>query len=550
MVAETFRTPFNFTELSKAAFISQDPLGNHGGLGEGLKGMVRVGFDAGVKMIFEKFGVEEDKYDQVMNVAKTALSMVVEKGGVEAISVAAASLGFVMNKTSPWGLIIGTVVEVAGTIYTQTKGEVTIGDDSQTFMQGQWVAIDNGGKGQNVLTGEFAGVGSRRRGEGEEERRRLGLAPGSAPPFPTELAFESGFKVNHEISTGFYIGPGAERNMVTVFNFLTHKEEDVLRQDVRPVDASESAKLDGDKFASAIKTLRFTPEGEDETLFSNVCVDPGSEVVFEDYRYNVVKAVGRQVVIEDSSGRHSIVQVEDLTPGRSSRTTSYNYKADGTVASTFQSAGESSFYAGQYVWVPARPENETVTGRELVAISYIDPTGIVGYYALDGKRSVSQEDRTILIDDEFNATLAATEVFQMFREHAQAGYDLERIAPGNLEGNYFLLCIGVTGTETAKGRRKPQLTREHLVEDLSGDIKRLRERMAEKKIDIAKYGDDGLKEIVDIALETAEQLETVPQEMLDELFEIQDDLESSNGSLFPIAVGIGALLLLYNSIGF
>ena len=564
MVAESF----DFKKLSEAAFDTQK------GSVEGLTGYVQMGFQTGVKKLLERFGIDEEHYTTVMGVAKSALSVVAEKGAVEALTVVATSLPLIfgtgaLGKSNPWGLAIGTILDVAGNIYRLSKGEVTIGTPGQSFAVGQWVAIDNGGKVPSTVEDAFDSIGKHRRGgaaEGEEEdwpewdRRRLGAKfhasavevgkPGTRPSFPGALAHDLELDVVHDISTGFYIGPGAEPGMVSVFNFLTNRDEDVYSKDVRIVEGADAKKLDTDEFASEVKKLRFQPP-PGKTSGSNVVLDPGTEVVLEGRRYWVVSAIGRDVIVENKNGHQSMCDISDLSPGRTSTTTSYSYTPGGGVSSGFTDPGESSLYSGQYIWVEARPAQQKVSGKELVCVSYIDRSKnnefppVTGYYAIDGVEGNFLEEACVLVDEEFGETLDNIKEFKVFKQFAMSGSGASLNAPGEV-GEHYLLCVGITGTETARGRQaetkqfgmfpKPQGPTGVVVKPAM--------------VEFRKAGDGGLKEVVDAAVEIGRQLDGAPAERLDEAFEAEPTPGYSSGGLFPIAVGIGALLLLYNSIGF
>ena len=554
---------FDFKKLSEAAFDTQK------GSVEGLTGYVQMGFQAGVKSLMGRFGIDEEQYTAVMGVAKSALAIVAEKGAVEALTVVGASLPMIFGKGlakgNPWGIAIGTILDVAGNIYRLSKGEVTIGTPGQSFAVGQWVAIDNGGKTPSVVEDAFGSLGKHRRGDEEADsaeldwpewdRRRLGAKAGTQPSFPGALAHDLELKVVHDISTGFYIGPGAEPGMVSVFNFSTNRDEDVYSKNVRVVEGEDSKKLDTDEFASEVKKLRFQPP-PGKTSGSNVVLDPGTEVVLEGReggrRYWVVSAIGRDVIIEDKNGMQSMCDISELTPGRTTTTTSYSYRPEGAVASTFTDPGESSLYAGQYIWVESRPAQQKVSGKELVCVCYIDRSKnnefapVVGYYAIDGVEGYFLEEGCVLVDEEFGEILDSLKEFKSFKQFAMAGNGTSQNSPGDIGENY-LLCVGITGTETARGRRaettqfgmypKPKV--EPGVQEVKPSL-----------VEFRKAGDNGLKVVVDAAVEIGRQLDGVPAEDLGEAFDPDPAPGYSSGGLFPIVAGIGALLLLYNSIGF
>jgi hypothetical protein len=321
---------------------------------------------------------------------------------------------------------------------------------------------------------------------------------------------------------------------VHVFNFKTLSEQEVNVFDVTSLSTGDAAKMNADKFASRIRELRFA-EGQSTTTGSDVPTDPGTEVVYKERQYNVVKAVGSQVVIEDANGQRVFVDLKNLKRGRVTSTTSYNYTNEGEVTpGGFVSPGESAIHSGQYVWVEARSEHQEIAGRELIAVHIIRADRVIGFYALDGAQCDAAEDTVMLLDDEYNGTLNDAKAFVKFREFAMAGHDMERVAPGQTSP---LLCIGAVPVRVGKRREYtgfdagfvPGATREYVMGRTAGD--------------------GGLAKTLDGAREVGALVDGIPREETEGIFEDPPTTANSGTKLFPIIVLIGGGLFLYNSLG-
>lgn len=473
---------------------------------------LQEGFQLGLNNLMIKFGVTEEDYKNVVAYGSRVLDTVAEKGGMEAFSASAGmavryglkSIGY-GTLSGPFGVAVSTLVEVAGNIWKTSKGQVTIGQGGVVFGEGEWVGIDNG-----ALPRVPEETMKRR-----EQHREL-----------QEVESRDLNAVTRDVSTGFYIGEGAEQNYVRVFNFKTLREEEQFVFNVARLGPADSSKMDGDSFAAEVRKLHFV-EGPGPTTGSDVCLDPGAEVIFNNTAYNVVKSVGAQVVIEDAHGRRIFVDLKKLRRGRVTNTTSYNYSTEGQVNTGFTSPGESAIYSGQYVWVSAR-EN-IPSAQELVAVQYIRGDRVVGFYALDGEQGDWLELGVGLVDDELTQTLSATRVFAEFREFAMAGHDMKRVAPGS---QYPRLCIGATNTPITKQRQFAETA--GVVPGTANEFP------------MTTVGDSGLKEALDEAHIRGQLVSGIPQDEVDAIFE---ETESTGTNLIPILVLVAGGIFLFNSFG-
>ena len=488
--------------LSRESFNSNDIAGNHGDDTGFFQEMTKSSFAEFLRSMMTDYGVNPETYDKVVALGKSGLTTLTERGPLEAISTSAATwVG------GPWGVALGGAIEIAGNVYKSTVGQVTIGapTGSYIFNQGEWVAIDNGNHGPiNNDDDNY---------KGELRRRRL-----AAP---------------RDISVGFYIGDGAETNMVTVFNFKNMREEDHHSFDIRQLSSEESSKMDTNPLSSAIRNKRFSSLGSTVTG-SKVPTDPGTEVIFRNELYFIVKTVGTQVVIEDTHGHRKFVSLNDLTRGRVTSTTSYNYANDGTITNnSFVSPGEHSISAGMFVWVQSRDMIRDTSTRELICVSQIRGDLVVGYYCLDGAECRRPEDEVTLLDDDFNVTLSKIDCFGKFAVAALAGYDTLRLAPGKIQP---LICVGVvlTGEATSKNR-DIMLSEEGYVPGVH------------KSHDLMMFQDSSDARAHDrrVEIDRLTQGATAQYDMMD----TGSYSTSTNTSMLPLIAVVGLAVLLFNGIG-
>lgn len=497
--------------LSQSSFISSDNAGNHGDDTGFFQENNVSSFSQFLKSMMTDYGVEPATYDKVVQLGKSGLTTLTERGPLEAISTSAAAwVG------GPWGIALGGAIEIAGNVYKSTIGQITIGapTGSYVFKQGEWVAIDNGNHGpKDSSTDNFQGELE----DSYELRRRRLATP-------------------RDISVGFYIGVGAESNMATVFNFKTMREEDHNMFDIKPLTSEESSKLDTNPLSSSIKKKRFSSEGSIVTG-SKVPTDPGTEVIYAGELYFIVKTVGTQVVIEDKWGQRKFVSLADLSRGRVTSTTSYNYANDGSVTNNgFMSPGEHSISAGMFVWVKSRPMVRDTSTRELICVAQIRGDLVVGYYCLDGAECRSDENDVTLLDDDFNVMLSRIDIFGKFAVAAITGFDTIRLAPGKIQP---LICVGavLTGEPTSKSRDL-QYSDEGFVPGVH------------KKHDLMMFQDDSMENAKshDRRVEISKLTPGLAARDEMDVETISNNFDIGSTSLMPlIAVG-GLAVLLFNGI--
>ena len=223
------------------------------------------------------------------------------------------------------------------------------------FLEGQWVMIDNG---HGVARSDVPG-NKDFEGPVWEPQPKVGLR--------RRMAFV--FEGDRDISPGFYMGIGKEENTVRVFNFKIWREQDKFVTNVIPMPSGEVAVMNNNKLMSEVRLLKFKAD-ECSQLVAEAPTDPGTEVLYEGVRYNVVTAAGQDVAIEDEGGVQKNVDVSQLTRGRVTNDTVYNYRPDGTTVGGFLASGEDTIHAGKWLWVGARSLG-IKADKELVCVSYI-----------------------------------------------------------------------------------------------------------------------------------------------------------------------------------
>ena len=375
-----------------------------------------------------------------------------------------------------------------------------------SMRAGVWVYINNGLKPGQAAVGQEPGWK-------DETRRRL---LHEAEP-------------EDDISVGFYIGPG-DRGRAKVFNFDVFHEEDVRLEDMVAVEPAKAKKLNDNQIMRRIRDLRFA-ETSTKKLATNVPTDPGSEVVFEGTRWNVVKAEGSTVKIEDWNGKTQVVSVDKLTTGRKLHTNSWNYKEGKPFQSGFKADGAAELYAGRWVWVIAREvllDSETTT-HELACVWYIDSDGLHVIMAIDGIPHVVAN--YWLCHDDMSETFNSNKDFIKFRDAAVRGYGTDRYRLGY---SHLLVCLGIAdGTQIAalrKGERKDVVV--PVVTTKQGIV-----------------GEGNTKDVLDAKAEFAEKIGAPPGEI-----RIDDgpEPEESNGSnsLWGLVAVVGGAAFILNSVGF
>ena len=250
------------------------------------------------------------------------------------------------------------------------------------------------------------------------------------------------FGKNLQINVGFFIEQ-VSTDRINCFDLakLQPIEMDILS--VAPATTVLATKMDSDVTMSEIRELFFVQaQGAPLGMASDVNVDPGSEVIFKEKRYNVVRAVLSNVLIEDVNGKQYEVDVGQLKPGRRTNTQSYAYLPDGTTAGSFNTTLDG-WHQGQWVWVNTARFLELEDGvnsqYELGVIHDINESVNV-YLAMDGTKVSVAEGDLLKVGLGFADLWGGKTNFQRFRDAAVVGYGTERLAIGSQNPN---ACLGI-----------------------------------------------------------------------------------------------------------
>ena len=395
-----------YHDISKGAFDTYG-IKHNGNFDPGFGSLMLDSFTNGVKKLLAGNGVTKEA---------VKLFGTPEWGGVgTAIATfagkeaAATATGFAVG--GPWGAAIGTMFEIGhelGTYFHGGRAWTTSG----SIRRGQWIAIDNGGFGDH----------------------------------------------EENISLGFYIGPGTETGYEQVYNFETWEEDDKLRKHTLPLPEDFAKRLDDNKVISEVRLLYFA-EDQSSRLNTNVCTDPGAEVVFQDEFHQVIESKGKSIFVEskDNPNYQYWVSIVDLKPGRRQHSTSWNYRgegeegetAPGTPGEAFQAQGKAAFVSGDWLWVV--PSSRTLLKgysgckRQLAVMENLDGSHIKYFMAADGEagRDTFPSKHVRPVADDINEFLYLSHPCQIFRDAAVRGQDTVRLAVGT-DRSLLLLTLGIT----------------------------------------------------------------------------------------------------------
>ena len=274
-----------------------------------------------------------------------------------------------------------------------------------------------------------------------------GLRPGA--PIGQEPGWKEGLRRRRmkfapepmeDISVGFFIGP-AGKGRVKVFNFDVFREQDVRYDDMAPVEKSKSSLLDASDVMRKIRNYRMIEYKRPSKLNTDVPTDPGSEVVLSGEKWNVVKAEGSQLLIEDSNGERKEVSVDKLTTGRKVHDNSWNYRGGKQVQSGFNVDGKAQVFSGIWTWIMAREAllRAEATTHELAVVWYINDDGVHTVMALDGMERVVAT--LWAVTDNLSEGFNQNKAFNAFRHAVVAGGDTARYRLG---AEHLLVCLGKT----------------------------------------------------------------------------------------------------------
>ena len=375
---------------------------------------------------------------------------------------------------------------------------------------GQWVVVNNGPPPEPEL------------GYKDELRRRRLF--GATPPPPDQ------------ISAGFYVGPASAPAYVTVFNFFSFKKEDHRIENVAVANELKTLELEGNSIMKQVRDLFFAQQEPPAKMNSEVPTDPGTEVIYNELLYHIVKSEGSEALIEDVHGQRKVVSIDKLLRGRVTHTNSWNYRKGEIFNTGFDSDGSAKNFTGQWVWIPARQDlvDAGVTPFELAVIWKIERDGVYTFNAFDGDLVVVDDYPTPvnpILADSFNLR----KKFVKFRLAAVEGVNTHTYCLGSDE---LLICIGGTQDEQV-GWPKPETPGERVIhqETLMPAV-------------FETVGDEALVTAVDNAEEIQRDTEVSSGVVLKDI--LLDDgvpeIREGGNNLLVFGAMTAAVLFLYNSI--
>ena len=468
-------------------------------------------FHDGVMSIMTQAGVPEDF------MAKVSGTNVGTEEWLDAFHDAAVDIGDWATDTAVAGFLgyigLGAYIPAAENVVSKVRStwreHVEEAQESRVGMlsAGQWVYINNG---RAPMPGWH-----------DELRRRL-------------ISVE---QPKDKISLGFYIGVANKAGFVQVFNFELFREQRQAIDDVVPCGPERVKELDNNTVMSAIRDLKvFRDDSAPAQMDSLVPTDPGTEVIFGEKLYHIVKCEGGQALIEDEHGAWLNVSLDKLTRGRVKHTNSWNYREGEPFLSGFQADGAAKVYSGQWVWVTARQEfiEKGVTSHELAVVWKIQRDGVYVFQAIDGTQAIT--DKVWPLADDLSDALNLKKNFLHFRQAAVEGGD----TPGQSVGKTdLLLCIG--RTNEAGGKGPTALTPGEQV-------------IPSKPITLGMVGDGGVRDEHDIIQEISRSAGIPPGDVERAVLRDTDDDNAIVGtaaggdSLFGYGVMAAVALLLWNSV--
>ena len=271
-----------------------------------------------------------------------------------------------------------------------------------------------------------------------------------------------------DYSVGFYVGKSTLETESMVFVFERKKVDSVRHTRIRPMSQIQSDKYDSSFEYSLVREI-FLEKEENPHLIDHIKTVPcesGSEVIYKDKVYHVVVCTGLTAIIEDVTGDRQKVDMTQLSRGRTTNNTMYNYtkgEIDGeNEVSSYHTP--QSLVSGDFCWIPADKENQrTVPSCEVVlcVVSYFQGQNAIVYECFNGRERQLGTRFVQTPTGEIRDYLSQFPDFQKFRlEAAESSTTVSHHAVGS---RYVLVCHGVVegfgvisyddGTTTERGMK-------------------------------------------------------------------------------------------------
>ena len=297
----------------------------------------------GIQKLANESGIDISKYEELdyqgaaSALAKLAGNALGIGSAAAAGAAATAGIGTVAAAAGlaiPTGglALVGVAIE-AGLAWA-VKGFETPEYQPGAFNRGDWVVVDDGQKTVASVDREID----------------LGMSEmfDDAPTI-SELHVFNRVEAFH---VGFYVSPGQESASSTIFNILTGETHEHFNLKIRKLPFERRAALDADSFASKVRELYFTKH-DNVRLECEVSCDPGTEVIFKDELWNIVKCDGDVALIEAGDGRREQVPMVSLGRSRQERydTQAWRYNKGEAPTNNSFAVTPGGYGTGDWVWV-------------------------------------------------------------------------------------------------------------------------------------------------------------------------------------------------------
>ena len=405
-----------YHDLSKVAFDAFSL--KHPGTNERLADvLVHKPLKKGIAALAEKFGIDPDVYESTDNYAQMAKNLATfygtkffkSAGAGKIVEGGAAAAGVELG--GGVGGVVGLAVEAAG---EWAYDKFTASKKEQSFKRGDWVIVDKGymtiKEVDRTLMADIA--------------TDLGAQFGDSP----DLSEMHLLHRKKRLDTGFYVSQGEEVGTVKIFDVMTGEVDDFVNTDVKLLPVSIRAGLDMDDFVSKVRELYFT-KVDFNYINSQVSTDPGTEVIYDGFLFNIVSCSGPLALLNDKMGRNLTVPIALLKRSRQQSTgPSYVYEDGKPVENTGFVTTGTGISSGDWIWY------QSYLTWVLGVVHIINGEDIVCYLAPTGSRAVAKEGT----DEIRLATLNDSEMFSSVKEFAQfklaavEGGDTERLSLGSI----------------------------------------------------------------------------------------------------------------------
>ena len=503
--------------------------------------------------VTESFGKIWDKLGGSELLENVEVASFVERAGA---IVGGAALSTLSSESA--GIVAGPVGAAAALAVEEVVRALagTFKPDSRTtYDEGEWVMYDRGSK---KLT---------RKVQREED---FMLAFG----FDGEMG---GADVKEhfleDYGLGFYIEAMDETKDVRLFDYGRGLPVTVHPNLVMALPDSKKKEFDHNENLTEIREIWFADE-LGLTLNSNVPTDPGSEVVFKEHPYTMVKAHGTRASIEDpSNGETFEVDLADLKPGRTLHDKSWlrphneaqcrereavlipglnrrrmpgenceHSSVDGFGG--FHEPADSGFEAGSFAWIKGNRQHYNLSGYEMVIIDHIEEGDKIWfYYCYDGSGILwKTKEWFIPLSTKENEIVSGLRKFRKLRGKVGTEESMTSYAIGNADGG---IVFGVGMIQERMKEAKLAAAHKKFLATPTGRAEELKYKRAEKgnAVFVGEVGERNLAKSKD-ALEIEQRKDAVTATNLRDGWSRPPTEEDSNTVMY-VGMAVAAIALVY-----